>query len=370
MRHIQIPGTRVLSMSPDGRSIAALRPMVGFQRDGQLCVFDVATLAETACGSLAPLDAGIRPDSIVWSPDSAHLVMTEQAFMYLRDGDLWLMDATTGVLSNLDDDGFSGGILGDPKAPAIFTIDASPTFTADGSAVTFSRSTFRDGTASGNDIATVPITGGEAEHLVDVSQYAPGVAYFGMRWAGDDTTLYYSLNDVSADSPINGIWSIGADGMDNRLLTGTTDPQVADPAIVQVSSDGSRLLAWHPRTRGQIQPIYELSLIDAASGAASPLTPDAGVLTARGARIEAATFSPDGAWLLELTRGTDPDHQVLLRNLEKGVVVPLVANGLDNAGLPQWGIAPTWSSDGTVLIPGGGALDEATLLAIEVPPSE
>ena len=248
-RHIQIPDTRILSMSPDGRLIAAVRPAVGYRRGG-LCTFDVETLAEVACASLEPLEAGLRLESVAWSPDSTHLALAEEAFTFLKDGDLWLMDGETGALTNLDDDGYSGTLFGSDVGAGTITVPTTPTFTPDGSAVTYSRSTFRDGQRAGNDIATVPITGGPATHLVQVSATEPGLAYFGMRWTPDGGDPLLLGQRRVPESAINGIWAVEADGTGQRFVAGTTDTDVGEPAITQVSSDGDRLLAWYPRAEG------------------------------------------------------------------------------------------------------------------------
>ena len=367
-RHIEIPDTRILSMSPDGGRIAALRPAVGFQH-GELCTFDTTTLAEVACASLQSLDAGLRLDSVAWSPDSAHLVLAEEALTYLKDGDLWLMDAATGGLSNLADDGYFGLLpFARDATLGTITVPATPTFTPDGTFVTYSRSTFQHGRPAGNDIATVPIAGGPSTHLVDVSPTLPGLAYFGMRWAPDGRTLYYSVTDVSAASAVNGIWAVDADGTDVRFIAGTTDTDVGEPAIGQVSSDGTHLLAWHPRSAGRPSAPYSWSLVDPRTGLETPLLlGDSGASSV--GTVQLATMSPDGVWLLEVTANTDPDHQVLLRDLVSGQVTPLIADGLSAAGASQSGTVPTWATNGTLLIPGGGSLSEATLLSIEGGPA-
>jgi dipeptidyl aminopeptidase/acylaminoacyl peptidase len=102
-REIEIPDSRIISMSPDGRWIAAVRPGPR-DRDGELCVFAVETLEERACASLSGLHAGIRLEDVTWSPDGEHLAFTERALISYIDGDLWLMDAANGELTNLDDE--------------------------------------------------------------------------------------------------------------------------------------------------------------------------------------------------------------------------------------------------------------------------
>ena len=263
-RTIQIPDVRILSMSPEGSSIVGVRPMVGSRRDGKLCVFDTVTLAERSCAGLSRLDAGIRMEDVTWSPDGSLLAFGEEAFKVYLDGDLWLMDAATGKLTNLDDDGFEGSlpVLGrDPNTDPI-TIGVSPTFTSDGRSVTWSRSTIVDGHFVGNDIATVPVTGGPAESLLSVSSDRPGIVYYGMHWTDDGSTLFYNVNDVDPSSPRNGIWSVPASGLGSRLIAGATDPDLGEPAVLQVARDAHRLLAWYPRTAGRVPMLKPLALID------------------------------------------------------------------------------------------------------------
>ena len=99
-RQIEIPDSRIIALSPDGTAIAA----TDFDLD-QLCIYEVETLAERACADLAPLEARLRLEDVVWSPDSTKLALAEESFKLFRDGDLWLMDAATGELTNLTDDG-------------------------------------------------------------------------------------------------------------------------------------------------------------------------------------------------------------------------------------------------------------------------
>src|SRR5262249_37810201 len=83
-RAIELPDTRIISLSPDGRWLVAAKPATGYQR-GQLCVYDVETLAQRACGDLSGLDSGLRVEDVVWSPDSSRLAFAEEAFKVLKD---------------------------------------------------------------------------------------------------------------------------------------------------------------------------------------------------------------------------------------------------------------------------------------------
>lgn len=361
-RRIELPGARILSMSPDGSSIAAVRPAVGYAR-GELCAFAVATLAERACASVADLGSTLRIEDVTWSPDGAFLAYTANAFQTFRDGDLWLMDVATGEVTNLDDDGFEGSIPFGQDAPGpTISVDVAPTFTPDGRFVTFSRSTFQGGIRLGNDIASVPVDGGPPRHLADVSEDV-GIAYHGMAWAPDGSALYYSHHGTDAQDPRNGIWRVAADGSGARLLAGLTDHEIGAPAVAKMSPTGDRLLAWYPMSAMRMSGLDALAIVDTGTGEVTPLVLEPAPSPI--AAIQMATFAPDGRWLLEVTVRTDPDHQVRVRDLTTGVVSPLIADGLPMAGPPQHGMMPTWATNGTALITGGGDLSGATLLTLD-----
>ena len=57
----------------------------------------------------------------------------------MRDSDLWVMDAQTGALTNLTDDGFDAGILLPKEVRIRLFVDLAPAWTPDGQAITFSR---------------------------------------------------------------------------------------------------------------------------------------------------------------------------------------------------------------------------------------
>jgi WD40 repeat protein len=361
-RRIELPGVRILSMSPEGGSIAGVRPAVGYA-DGELCTFDAATLAERACTSVAGLGSTLRLEDVRWSPDGTQLAFTANAFQTFRDGDLWLMDAATGEVTNLDDDGFEGSLpFGDDVADARVTVDVSPAFTPDGLGLSFSRSTFDGSVPVGNDIAIVPLAGGESTNLVTVSDRL-GVVYFGMAWTPDGSRLAYSHLEPDPEDPRNGIWTIGGDGTDRHLLAGRLDPELGGPAVAQMSPAGDRLLAWYPVAAMRYSGRYALALVDLTTGQAYPLVVDDPASLVAG--ITMATFSPDGSALLEVTTNTSPNHQVRIRDLETDAVMPLLPDGIEAAGPPQFGMMPTWATNGTVLLTGGGDLSGATLLTLE-----
>ena len=363
-RAIEIPGARIISMSPDGHWLAAVRPVSGFER-GSLCAIDIETLADRACADLSVLGAGLRIEDVTWSPDSAHLAFAERGFVTFVDGDLWLMDAATGALTNLDDDGFDGGL---PLFKGVWpagpiTLPVNPAFSPDGSTIAFSRSILTPDARS-NVIATVPVSGGPVTDLVTVSRDQMGIAYNGIAWAPDATRIYYTAISVRAADLSNGVWVVGADGNDPHLLVGHYQ-DTSGPAVLDVSSDGATLLLQDPAAMGSFGsglPVYATA--DTTHGIPTPiLTLAPGALP--GATVGWAGFSPDGRWLLTVDRLLDPENQVRLRALGATEDVALLPDGLAAAGPVAQGIAMTWAANGTVLLTGAGRVETATLLTIE-----
>jgi dipeptidyl aminopeptidase/acylaminoacyl peptidase len=365
LRPVEIEDVRLISMSPEGSLLVAARPAMGFLR-GELCVYRVDTLREQACADLSLLEAGIRLEDVTWSPDGSMIAFGERTFLTFQDGDLWLMDTATGELTNLDDDGFSGTLplLEPDPDEGLITVPVSPTFTPDGSAVTFSRSLVVDGQGSGNEIATVPVTGGEPERLLLVDAEQLGVVYAGIRWAPAGDVLFYSYHPYDLDDPRAGVWSVNADGSANHQVTGAADPESGGPAVLQVSAEGDRLLAYYPRVIRSRGPKDAYALVDLATGTEERLVaPHASERPVE--FVTLASLSPDGTGVLEVIRGSDPDNQVLVRDVVTGELTSVVPEGLAVAGPIEYGLIPTWAPDGRVFITGAGALSQGTLLTIE-----
>jgi Tol biopolymer transport system component len=365
LRSVDIDDIRLISMSPDGSLIVGARPAMNYFR-GQLCVYRVDTLRQQACADLSGLDAGIRLEDVAWSPDGSMIAFSERSFITFKDGDLWLMDTATGGVTNLDDDGFSGNLplLNRDVQPGTITVPVSPTFTPDGQAVTFSRSLIVDGERAGNEIATVPVAGGEPERLLVVDDEQMGVVYFGIRWAPAGDVLYYSVHPIDPNDLRTGIWAVDADGSGAHKVIGPPDDESGGPAMLQVSAEGDRLLVFYPRIMGSYAGGRDAyALVDPVSGTeerlSAPQTTEPAV-----AFVSLASLSPDGTGLLEVLRLTNPDNQVLVRDLATGAETPVVPEGLAVAGPIEYGLVPTWAPDGTVFITGGGALGQGTLLTI------
>jgi dipeptidyl aminopeptidase/acylaminoacyl peptidase len=347
-RTLDIGDSQLIALSPDGGSIAVSRP--AGPQPTRLCIHDVATLTERACADVSDLGAGLWVDSVVWSPDGKWLAFAELWPQFFVDGDLWLMDASTGGLTNLLDDGYDGDLgatsAGDHLPAGAITLPSYPTFTPDSAAVTFSRSLLEAGEFGGSDVATVPIGGGEAVRLGDLERETPGFDYLGKQWAADGSRLYVSLVAYreSGLGPDSGLWVLEVDDGNSQQLAGLDD---WPPRIVRVSPHGEHLLVLDPTSLGLVAPSY--ALVDGVSGAAEPvetLRPGARQSTP----ITGVMLSPDGSLLLTVSgRG---GKQVAVRDVAGSTETVLVTEPPEAAPSDLAGEVLTWAQNDTVLVNG------------------
>jgi len=363
---ITVDDARIISMSPDGTRFVAATPAAGYPR-GALCTYEVATGAQIACADLSPLDAGLRIEDVTWSPDGTKLALSERAFVLLKDGDLWLTDADTGVLTNIADDGYSGNLVVKMASPAPgeVTVPSSPAFTPDGTGVTYSRTRFAGSEPAGNDIVTVPLAGGEPHVVVSVTDREIGVAYLGMRWAPDGSKLYSSVHHTKRDDEQNGIWAVNANGSDAHRLVGPPDEASYGPAVLQVAADGAHLLSWDPSYANQFSnrlPVF--AVVDTETGASTPLVPLAPE-TPSYAWVSWAGFSPDGGSVLTLTNSGEPILDARVRDIGGTTEYQLTLDDQTRAGWIGSGISMTWAANGIAFLTGAGQFMTATALTIE-----
>ena len=123
-------------------------------------------------------------------------------------------------------------------------IDVTPTWLPDGSGVTFSRSIWRDGEFAGNQIVTVPVTGGEPEVLTTVTPDTPGVVYFGMRWTADGSAA------LLRRQPSRQRTSRTASGASMRTAPARSnlagiDPELGPPVLGGISPDGDTVSLYY-----------------------------------------------------------------------------------------------------------------------------
>lgn len=227
-------------LSPDGLHIA--------HTDGQtLCVYAI-TGGTPVCGVT---NAPVPPDrsSVRWSPDSTRLAFAEDFPIRLIDADIWVMDAATGTLHDLTDDGVTGRI---PIAEQTLRgpLDVSPQWSADGTQLTFVRYTRPDPQFVAT-LCTVPAAGGpvvERERLPNIA-----LDIFALALSPDGTRLAFGTGTDTNDQNA-GVWVAGGDGTGARRLV-----ERLIPAQVAFSPDGGRVLTFNMSMFSNFAPTWDTS---------------------------------------------------------------------------------------------------------------
>ncbi len=357
--HFDLTDRRMLTYSPDGTMLAVLK-RVSDEPD-QLCIIEMATRDEKVCGDLRDLRSSVREEDVVWSPDSSKLAFGEQSFRTFVDGDLWVMDAQTGEVTNVADDGYDGKVPLGEKTGASFSIDLLPAWWPDSSGLAFSRSPYHDGGFAGNQIAEVALDGSGPKMLLPVTIDEPGVVYFGMRYAADGKHLFFTVSHADPENAQNGLWVVDSDGKNPRQVIGN-DPDLGPPVVVGVTPSGDKALVFYIQAAMQYAGSGSFfAVVDTETGDTTPVEvglPDQNDQ----AFVSMATLSPDGTKLLTVTRGTDPDGIVAVRDVDGGEVEQ-IGEPIADVGFSIMNSGVEWATNGTVLVPGGP--ESGTIIKVE-----
>jgi hypothetical protein len=305
----------------------------------------------------------ISDRDIVWSPDSARLAFTEDALVTARDGDLWVMETSSGDLINLTDDGFEGSLSFDAEsADAPVHVDLAPAWTPDSESLTISRTAVVNSEPAGTEIVEVDVASGAVAPLTPVSmeQYA---VYQGMSWSPDGNRLYYSVGLPDPDAPDNGVWEFDRSTGESRQLF-TTDPDRGSPVLAEIAATGELGLIVYPQYyvsgRGSGDAIV---LGELASGEVTTVDGTSST-TDDSARSRTATFAANGTEVLFTVRDGEV-ARLQLRRLPDGKAAEVAASSEWLPAMNAPGNGLDWAGDGTVF--GTDGIDNGILLHIDQP---
>lgn len=212
-----------IQLSPDGRYLA----INGTQDHGELVwIFDIQQ------NRLAQAPANVMGNFLHWLPGA-----TSHKFLYRPmfplgpnapedshgwNPGLWVVDAATGAITNID-----------IHMPSAFLVDAAPS--PDGSRIVYSTS---EGLGLGSDTWMMKSDGSHITHLFTLPGGARSIA--GMfAWSPDGTKIAYErLSDSPTPFLPAGLWLMNTNGMQQRYLA---DTDGGHGFALSWSPDGSRI---------------------------------------------------------------------------------------------------------------------------------
>lgn len=271
-------------LSPDGSRVFAQDPS-DFSR---FCIVPVG-FGEERCDSIGYDDAqAIDPLSIAWAPNSSAVAFGLNVTMLGIDPDILVIDAVTGVITNLTDDGETRLLEGLPY-------DITPSWSRDGTSIVFQRLTIGE---EGMALMRVPRTGGEPALLATL----PADQFFrviGQFHELPDGTWLFSRQGSSGTATFD-IARVAPDGSVTTVIDGDPEGEYPNPVLASVAADG----AWAAfvTTVGRTNPANagKVAFIDLASNDVIPID-----IEPEEAPRAPPTFSPDGRDLLFVTEERD-----------------------------------------------------------------
>lgn len=229
-------------LAPNGERIATYT-------EDELCVYSAEGEQQRCVDRELALDA----NSIRWNAEGTRLLFTENFFEYLYEPDVWMLDAESGDVTNLTDDGVDESgpdLMTDPEdgEPAA-DIDTVPVW-ADDETVRFLRWHRSEDEESTVEVMEVPADGGDPESVGDL---ATGTAPIDIGYTPDGRAVYaradqedVALSDLSGEDvrsisdDTTSLFSVSDSGEDLLVMP---NPAAASysadwPAVTVVPVDG------------------------------------------------------------------------------------------------------------------------------------
>jgi|GEM_PF-1645764 len=238
---LTLPTNGTAYLSPDGKLIAWISSK-------ELCLY-TSTGQKQNCIT----DKVIDDSSVRWSPDSTHLVFTEDFYRNRAEPDIWVMEAAKGTLSDLTEDGQSGFIKFDALDKAE-SIDLLPSWSADSKSILFIR--YRNGEkVIILDLYTVTADGkSKAVKVGELNSYHNETS--GLILAPDSKKIAYSKGfDNTEKEP--GIWLADLSGKNPKRLLKEyeNNPSLGQFSYfdIEYSADGKYILGINFAAQGLSQ---------------------------------------------------------------------------------------------------------------------
>ncbi len=264
-------------LSPDGASIS-------LESEDKLC-FRAVSGGDT-CTTRGDHDNTFAGS---WSPDGSRYVTTEPYFLRFVDPDIEVIDTSSGEVTDLTDDGVTGSRLARRRGGFV---DLWPSWSGDGTAIRFARTTEPDGAVQ---LCSVAAAGGKLTVLGQLAGTTMG-RLGALVFSADGTTVFWTKDATASRGTV---YSQAVDGSTARALV---EPRKGlDRSLLSLSADGRYLLVSSqapestdstPRVAGPT----DAEVIDLRSHTPTPV--------AGGHNVHGPTWSPAGHALASIASPT------------------------------------------------------------------
>lgn len=337
------------SLSPDGSSYLTYS-------GNEIAVYSVE---DDEPISSSPVETGFSaPYSVRWSPDGSSFAFSRDYFRMLLDSDIFRYEVSSGLLTNLTDEGtddyrpFSGGGG---------IIDITPVW-VDRRTVLAQRMI-----DTGNwkiELIEIDVHSGKISPSVSLLHELPYT--LDLRFSPGSGNLLLSIMGVGRNDKRAGTWLLEARDLAPHQLLPVDRPENHPQNVIDVTIDGRfAIVAGTPYLdRGDFGSADPPFLLEVATGETRPLIPD----LSEEAHLEAVIFSPDGSKLLYSYRNEERETSVLaVRNLASGgdAQTLLEEDAMTGAatGSIFGGAALFWAANDVIMVV-RGAGSSATLLQL------
>ncbi|HYH11331.1 MAG TPA: hypothetical protein VD789_03160 [Thermomicrobiales bacterium] len=327
VRAFEVDGDLV-ALSPDGRWIA------GIGADGgSICVWDTESLDPTCAGENLRIQTQPLAGSMAWAPDSSAVAFINGITQLLEPTDVMLFDIEHASLTRLTNTAATGRVM----------VHTGPAWTSDSNTVVFAQT---DPATSGDEQSSIIYYDREANRSEpvpfddDFFVYAPVVVL-------PDDSVVFRVDLAPGGTENAGLWRVDPDG--GNLSQVLAADEIDTPVPLGVSRNGEYISVASATAISRSAPDEAYFLIDTESGDVAPVN-----LGDDGEVVGQPILSPIKLFAI-VQDGSGFGTRVVVMDLETNETQ--VLEGLEVT--EPWTLKPpTWSKEGTVLIPGlgGGTL--------------
>jgi hypothetical protein len=321
-------------LSPDGSRIAHVK-------GAQLCIYAASGVQEHCTNPKQEGDPrSIDTYFVRWSPDSQKITFTDNFLRFLLDPDIRVMDAASGKLSNITDDGTEKFNISASNKQQNGHIDIAPFWSADSKRIFFVRcfapcTDFKSPTA----LYAIDASGGRPEKLGSLN--AAFITVYSLALTADGKQLVYMVANQGKDHPDNGLWLADAAGQNAKQIL-----QQEQPISVQLSADDQYVLGYSPyREALRLRPVESTDhrIVELTTGKTVEIDDQHPAMW--------PGWAPTGSAVAYIVREKDPDSEISgLYIAERPGAVGKLVYPSPSIGVVTLTRGVQWASNNTMLV--------------------